>query len=33
MERFEEVNTRLRDWLTRTFPSGSGTFRKAGDEL
>jgi len=33
MERPEEVNTYLRDWLTRTFPSSSGTFKRARGEL
>jgi len=33
MERPREVNAYLRDWLTRTFSSGVGTFKKAGDEL
>jgi len=33
MERPEEVNAFLRDWLTRTFPPSAGAFKKAGDEL
>jgi len=33
MERPEEVNGYLRDWLTRNFPTSTGTFRKAEDEL
>jgi len=33
MERPEEVNAYLRDWLTRIFPYSAGTFKKAEDEL
>jgi hypothetical protein len=33
MERPEEVNAYLRDWLARTFPSSSGIIKKAEDEL
>jgi len=33
MERPEEVNAHLSDWLTRTFTSGAGIFKRAEDEL
>jgi len=33
MERPEEVNAYLRDWLTRTFPSSAGIIGMARDEL
>jgi len=33
MERPEEVNAYLRDWLTRTFPSSASVTKKARDEL
>lgn len=33
MERSEEVNTHIRDWLTRNFPPEAGNFGRAGDEL
>jgi len=33
MERPEEVNAFLRDWLTRIFPSSADTFKKAEGEL
>jgi len=33
MERPEEVNSYLRDWLIRTFPSDAETFKKAEGEL
>jgi len=33
MERPEQVNAHLGDWLTRTFTSNAGTFKRAQDEL
>jgi len=33
MERPEEVNAYLKDWLARIFPPSAGIIKKARDEL